>query len=121
MSYYFIRMNVVTSQPTTMTVAKESLAMAEQTGDKTFQRMALAMMALTGIGTLLHAVHNLYRDIHPKRDTAKPPPAAPHGDPPPQQDFAGSRSHNARTNDRPAESERRWTDTISRQGHGRHR
>lgn len=94
--------------------------MAEKTGDKTFQRMALGLMALTGIGTLLHAVHDLYRDIRPKRDNTRPAPQAqpaePHASKP-----DGSVGPQSRMSDRPAESERLWTDTVSRQAHGRHR
>jgi hypothetical protein len=40
--------------------------MSEKTGDKKFQHMAIGLMALTGLATLLHAIHGLYRDLKPK-------------------------------------------------------
>ena len=50
--------------------------MSEKTGDKNFQRMAITLMALTGLGTVLHVIHEFYRDMQPKRDKAKPAPTA---------------------------------------------
>ncbi|KAJ3077636.1 hypothetical protein HK102_005074 [Quaeritorhiza haematococci] len=119
-------MHSTAPQATTLTVAKESLAMAEKTGDKTFQRMALGLMALTGIGTLLHAVHELYRDIQPRRDKPMPAPVAllanPHSETTPHESQPVSNGGNKpRLSERQADGERLWADTISRQGHGRHR
>jgi hypothetical protein len=48
-------------------VAKESIAMSKETGDRSFQVMALAMMVVTGLVTMLHAGHVLWRDMKPKR------------------------------------------------------
>ena len=101
--------------------------MSERTGDKTFQRMALGLMALTGIGTLLHAVHELYRDVQPRREKAKAAaqaqPAEAKGEPRQlEHDESPSRSwvHKARVGERPAEGERLWSESLEHQGRGRH-
>ncbi len=100
--------------------------MSERTGDRNFQRMAIGMMALTGIGTLLHGIHALIRDLQPKREkaTAAPVRAAEPKEPPPQpaheEHAETSWVTKARVSDRPAEGERAWSDSVSRQGHARH-
>ena len=101
--------------------------MSEKTGDKTFMRIAIGLMALTGLGTILHAVHEIYRDLVPKRETRNPDRAYP----PPR--LAGSDEdwhrrddgpdnswvRKARVNDRPAEGERQWADHHSRPAQAR--
>ena len=110
----------------TLSIAKESLAMSEKTGDKNFQRMAIGLMALTGLGTLLHAIHEMYRDLKPKRE--KVPPALP-ARPAVSNDETEHRHEantdeswvqKARVSDRPGEGERAWTESVSRQPQGRH-
>lgn len=122
-----MHMSVLPTQSNTLTIAKESLAMSERTGDKTFQRMALGLMALTGIGTLLHAVHELYRDVQPRREKAKAAaqaqPAEAKGEPQPlAHDEIPSQSwvHKARVGERPAEGERLWSESLEHRGRGRH-
>lgn len=78
--------------------------MSEKTGDKNFQRMALGLMALTGLGTLLHAAHEIWRDIKPKREPARQEP--PYQPPTPSyaQEQTGGQQHD--------ESPRRsWVET----------
>ena len=62
-------MTALPPHPSSLSLAKESLVMSEKTGDKNFQRMATGLMALTGIGTLLHLCHEILRDLRPKRET----------------------------------------------------
>lgn len=119
-------MSVIPHNSNTLTIAKESLAMSEKTGDKNFQRMAIGLMALTGLGTLLHAIHEMYRDLKPKREKAKPELPACSAD---EHDQIRQHRHEAtpdeswvqkaRVGDRPGEGERVWADSISRQTQSR--
>lgn len=117
-------MSVMPTHSNTLTIAKESLAMSEKTGDKMFQRMAIGFMALTGIGTLLHAIHELYRDVQPKREKAQHTPQDHPLEKEPENspvDVASqSWVHKARVSERPAEGERVWSESVKHQGHGRH-
>ncbi len=71
-----------------MAIAKESIAMSKETGDKTFQVMAMVMMAAGGLATLLHAGHVIFRDMtagrgrNARRDDG--PPERPASPPPPE-------------------------------------
>lgn len=97
--------------------------MSEKTGDKAFMQMALGLMALTGLATLIHAAHEIYRDLKPKRETDRPARAYPtlrlaepneeqhRRDDGPQTSWVSK----ARVSDRPAERERLWADHNSRQ------
>ncbi len=120
-------MSVIPQHTSTLTIAKESLAMSEKTGDKTFQRMALGLMALTGIGTLLHAVHEIYRDMQPKRENSKPGLPAPaveqsHERPHAQEPTSDeSWVRKGRVSELPAEGDRVWAESVSRQAQPRHR
>ena len=101
--------------------------MSEKTGDMTFMRMAIGLMALTGLATIFHTVHEIYRDFKPKRENDKPARAYP----PPRlvepdeeryrRDDGPDSSwvHKARVSERPAEGERQWTNHASRQGQTR--
>jgi hypothetical protein len=68
---------------TPLAVAKESMAMGKESGDRTFKIMAIAMMAVTGLATLFHAVHTLWRDVRDERRNSRengrspPPPTLP--------------------------------------------
>ena len=123
-------MTVMPPHPSTLAIAKESLAMSEKTGDKTFMRIAIGLMALTGLGTILHAVHEIYRDLVPKRETRRPERAYPpsrQSDPDEEQlhrrDDGPDRSwvSKARVNDRPAEGEKVWAEHRSHQDEARQR
>lgn len=120
-------MSVLPTQSNTLTIAKESLAMSEKTGDKNFHRMAIGFMALTGLGTLLHAVHEIYRDMQPRRAKDRPAPAADAARPagPLEQVSlhheavpAESWVQRTRPGDRQAEGDRVWTEAIARQAKG---
>ena len=101
--------------------------MSEKTGDKNFQRMAITLMALTGLGTVLHVIHEFYRDMQPKRDKAKPALPARSAE---ANDETQQHRHEAnpdqswvqkaRVSDRPGEGERVWAESVSRPPQGRH-
>ena len=103
--------------------------MSEKTGDKTFMRIAIGLMALTGLGTILHAVHEIYRDLVPKRETRRPerayPPSRQSG---PDEDWHrrddgpdNSWVRKARVNERPAEGEKVWAEHRGYQAEARQR
>jgi phytoene/squalene synthetase len=50
-----------------LTIAKESMQMSKESGDRTFRIVALVMMAATGVATLLQAGHILWRDLRDER------------------------------------------------------
>ncbi len=120
-------MSTLPPQPNTLTIAKESLAMSERTGDKNFQRMAIGLMALTGLGTLLHVIHEICRDMQLRRGKTQlptveflPPSAAP-----PEPAFyqhaavpAGGWVHRTRSGEHHPEGERAWTESIARKARG---
>jgi hypothetical protein len=63
----------------TLDVAKETLAISEKSGDRSIKILGLAMLAMTGLATMLHAGHAIYRDLFAgkgKKDQGR-------GDPPP--------------------------------------
>jgi hypothetical protein len=87
------------------------MAMGKESGDKTFRLMAVAMMAVTGMAAMLHAVHAVYKDMcgsRNGRDHGHPPPAAPTHpgapDEPPEQESA--------------EAEGKWERRHTRREHG---
>ena len=47
--------------------------MGKETGDRNFKLIAMAMMGVTGLATLFHAVHTLMRDL---RDDRRHEPSA---------------------------------------------
>ncbi len=112
-----------------MAIAKESIAMSKETGDKTFQIMAMVMMAAGGLATLLHAGHVIYRDMTAKRGRnyerddgpAERTPRLPREEPPEHaagNDHEGSWVHKARVGER-AGSPKAWTEHAARPGHSR--
>ena len=112
-----------------MAIAKESIAMSKQTGDKTFQIMAMVMMAAGGLATLLHAGHVIYRDMTAgrRRDQGRDdgPPvrsASPSREEPPEHaagtDHRVSWVHKARVAER-ASSPKPWTEHAARPNHAR--
>ena len=123
-------MTALPPYPSSLSLAKESLAMSEKTGDKHFQRMAIGLMALTGIGTLLHLCHEILRDLKPKREKGESGDSnRPHGRPasPPREEtpehaegteHRASWVHKARVGER-ADSPRAWTEHAARPGHAR--
>jgi hypothetical protein len=50
-----------------LTIARESMQMSKDSGDRTFRLVALAMMVGTGLGALLQAGHMLWRDLREER------------------------------------------------------
>ena len=112
-----------------MAIAKESLAMSKQTGEKTFQIMAMVMMGVSGLATLWHAGHVIYRDMNAgrgrdhRRDDGPPVrPASPSKEEPPEHeagtDHQGSWVHKARVAER-ASSPKPWVEHAARPGHAR--
>ncbi len=65
-----------------MEVAKETLAMSEKSGDRSMKIMGMILLAMTGLATMLHAGHAIYRDLFAARgkkvqkDNDPPPNAA---------------------------------------------
>lgn len=121
-------MNGLPPHNSPMAIAKESIAMSKETGDKTFQIMAMVMMAAGGLATLLHAGHVIYRDMMAgrgrdhRRDDGPPERAA---SPPPQEPIEHARPehgpswvHKARVGER-TDSPKPWTEHAARPGHAR--
>jgi hypothetical protein len=113
--------------PNPLTVAQESMKMGKESGDRYFKFIALAMMAATGLATLLHGVHVVWRDMREDRRNARddrrhPPrvdaPHAEHGteEPDPRSHDERSWVHKARLTERP-DGERRRAE--QRADHGR--
>ena len=53
-----------------LTIAKESMQMGKESGDRTFRLVALVMMAATGLGVLLQAGQTILRDCFSGRRDA---------------------------------------------------
>ena len=78
-----------------LTIAKESMQMGKESGDKTFRLVALVMMAATGLGVLLQAGHTIWRDMcgsrrdreYGRRETRPQPDLSEH-DAPASEDMA---------------------------------
>jgi hypothetical protein len=51
-----------------LTIARDSMEMSQRTGDRRFTIMAMVMMAVAGIGTIMHTGYMLYRDMAGRRD-----------------------------------------------------
>ena len=111
-----------------MALAKESIAMSKQTGEKTFQIMAMVMMGVSGLATLWHAGHVIYRDMtsgrrNQERDAIQANrQASPPREEPPEHstgtDRQGSWVHKARVAERPS-SPKPWVEHAARPGHAR--
>ena len=113
-----------------MAIAKESIAMSKETGDRTFKVMALVLMAASGLATLLHAGHAIFRDltagrgrhVHEheagptERQTGPREEAPEHGGGP---EHRTSWVHKARASERPAGTHRAWTEAAARHGRSR--
>jgi hypothetical protein len=54
-----------------LSIAKESMQMSKESGDRTFKIVALVMMAATGLTALLQAGHMLWRDLRNERRHAR--------------------------------------------------
>ena len=101
--------------------------MGKESGDRNFKLIALAVMAATGIATLLHAAHVVWRDLRDERRQGRryDRPLPSHemtgnaGDDTdeaePQQHDGQSWVRKARLTDRP-DGEKRWAE--NRGGHG---
>jgi hypothetical protein len=66
-------------QPNPLHVAKESLTMAEKSGDRGLKLFGYVMLGITGLGTFLHSVRTLYRDWREdhRRQRSAPRPVEP--------------------------------------------
>jgi hypothetical protein len=91
-----------------LTIAKESMQMGKESGDRTFRLVALVMMAATGLGVLLQAGHMVWRDCFGSRRErecgrrdARPQPDLSERDAPATEDMPSR--HEA------PGTERRWT------------
>ena len=122
-------MSVLPQHPSTLSIAKESLAMSEKTGDKNFQRMAIGLMALTGLGTLFHALHQIYRDLKPKypndnRSRREPPSSPSPRDEQPYEDRPDDDPkerwvQRTRVGERYADGDKGWAERLGPEEHGR--
>ena len=111
-----------------MAIAKESIAMSKETGDRTFKVMAMVMMAAGGLATLLHAGHVLFRDmtagrgrLHRRDDRPAGRPARLFPEEPIGQveiEPGASWVQKARVAER-ADGERAWTEHAVRHGPAR--
>ena len=96
-----------------LSIARESMHMGKESGDRTFKLVALVMMASAGMATLLHAAHMVWRDLRDdvghKRGSDHPlrAAAAPRHD---------ADSFEQITSDRADGSERKWTQRAEQTG-----
>ena len=92
-----------------LSIAKESMTMGKESGEKTFKLLALVMMASAGLTTLLHAAHMVWRDM---ADTRRDREYGRRDRRPQQPDFrvyeAPAREEMPPRHEAPA-TERRWT------------
>ena len=92
-----------------LSIAKESMTMGKESGEKTFKLLALVMMASAGLTTLLHAAHMVWRDMV---DTRRDREYGRRGGRPQQPDFpeyeAPTREEMPPRYEAPG-TERRWT------------
>ena len=103
--------------------------MSEKTGDKNFQRMAIGLMALTGLGTLFHVLHEIYRDLKPKyqsdnRSRREPPPYTNQREEPPYEDRPnddpkGRWVQRSRVSERHADGDKGWVERVGSEDYGR--
>jgi hypothetical protein len=98
-------------------IARDSIGMAKDTGDKKFQLFAMIAMGVSGLVAIMHSVQMIYRDLKPKREAARPEPAeqrhrpAEYDDEPPRHDDSRETSwvHKARLAEQP-EGGKSWTE-----------
>ena len=123
----------------TIEVARESLRMDKDTGERTFRIMAMIMMGVTALGTALHAGHTFWRDCFGGRERREHrrgegrsygPPEEPEynhsaRDETPSQrdepDRERSWSRREERRGRSPEGEEGWTEHRRQTGHGRER
>jgi hypothetical protein len=68
----------------TLDVAKETLAISEKSGDRSIKFIGLLMLGMTGLATMLHAGHAIYRDLFAakgKKDQGQGNPSSPKSSP----------------------------------------
>ena len=119
-----------------LTIAKESMQMSKDSGDRTFRLVALVMMAATGLGVLAQAAHMLWRDMRDERRYRRanarwcPPEDVPDREAPNraelpsrQEEPAPERRWTGRTESarRTPEGEEQWTAYSGHKGHMRQR
>ena len=98
-------------QPNTMNVAQESIRMAEKTGDRKFNLIAIGLMAITGVATLFHALHSIAKDF---RDDRRRNPIPPHPSRLLDEDDEPIRSRSVR--DRQSDADLTWRQRAERPG-----
>jgi hypothetical protein len=67
-----------------MEAAKETLGMAEKSGDRSIRIMGMLMLGLASLATVLHAGHAIYRDLFAgkgRKDQGPSHPATPRARP----------------------------------------
>lgn len=113
----------------TLDAAKETLGIAEKSGDRSIKILGLLMLGMTGLATMLHAGHAIYRDLfaskgrkgegasHPATPSARP--ESPAIDEMLYQGADAERSwvQKARLSDRPPAGEHARTAYRGRPGH----
>jgi hypothetical protein len=119
-------MNGLPSNAPLTNIAKESLAMSKETGERTFRIVAMVMMAASGLATLLHAGRVIIRDMNsgkPRPSGVHPPPSPlPAADDRDEEIPAGperSWVEKARVGDRTNAEGRRWAEHCGRQAAAR--
>ena len=111
--------------------------MSEKSGDRTLKIFGLAMLAVTGLATLLHSVHAIYRDLvgakskgdHGRGDRPQPQDTPRHAgttteeNQPQGKDNGSERSwvRKARLAERKSEGEHARPEYRDRQGHAQQR
>jgi hypothetical protein len=120
-------------------IARDSLRMDKDTGDKTFRIIAIGMMVVTAVATAAHALHGLWRDMRDSRerreyghadrrsdrpreereynDSARGGAADRYDDPDAERNWSRREEGRGRSPD----GEESWAEHHRQQGHGRER
>src|SRR5271157_3759521 len=130
-------MNGLPPQNNPVSIARESMTMGKESGDRTFKLLALVMMASAGVATLLNAAHIIWRDTFGSRRCreqgrrdAWPPPDSPEHESPareetrsrPEEPYPERRwSGKAGLARRAPEAGQQWADYSGQQEHNRQR
>lgn len=119
-------MNGSPSNAPLTSIAKESLAMSKETGERTFKIVAMVMMAASGLATLLHAGRVIIRDMNSGESRPsgghsppRPLPIADARDEDVLADPERSWVEKARVGDRANAEGRRWAERHGRQAPAR--
>jgi len=105
-------MNGVPPQNNPLSIAKESMTMGKESGDKTFKLLALVMIASAGMATLFHAVHMVWRDMRGGGERSRGNGRTSHAQAMPQ--YADSGSGEMQPPEAETGAERNWVRTAGR-------